>query len=355
MTYYLIYPILMVLNLLNVALHTIGTCALISLYTVSQERSQRMFLINHSICECTRHLLEIVMGIPDLISLPSDHAMRSVNSYIEIAFISGICVVYYLAMVYVTLDRLAKIVLHVRYKHYWDINKTKKLIACTWLSGLVMCVVSTITSTITTVEWDKIFHRYIYPVTDILFITFSVATLTLIIRKYNRQKRMLIKRRGKKQFNRLAVTRDKKKQYLQFKGEFLVPACLIVTFLIFITLPDLIYFIVCVIENNQSSLLKIAIWISYAVAAQIDACFYLFFLPDVRRLLVQKCCAIKSCCCWDNRPGKRNLGRMETGLGIELLQTKFSSNLEISVSFEEEVTQVEDVEETSMHLPCPSS
>ena len=343
MTNYLIYPILMVLNLLNVALHTIGTCALISLYTVSQEKSQRMLLINHSICECTRHLLEIVIGIPDLISLPPDHIMRSVNSYIEIAFISGVCVVYYLAMVYVTLDRLAKIVLHVRYKQYWNINKTKKLLACTWLSGLVMCVVSTITSTATTVEWDQIFHRYIYPITDMVFITFSVATLTLIIRKYNQQKRMLIKRRGKKHFQRVAHARyDKKKQYLQFKGEFLVPACLIVTFLVFITLPDLIYFIVCVIEENQSSLLKISIWISYAVAAQIDACFYLFFLPDVRRLLAKKLCGVRYssfCCCWDEKPQKH----METGLGIELLQTKFSSTLEVSVSFEEEVTQIEDV------------
>lgn len=278
----LVHAILMVLNFLSVALHTIGSWALLSLYLKRQEEAHRMFLINHSVCESIRHFMEFLILLIKLQTRPDNEMVFLVLYYIQIIFVSGICLMYYLAMVYITLDKLAKTILETRYERYWNGKKTKRLLVCTWLLGLVACLTSTITSILFKVQWDLIFHRYIYPTTDIIFILIAVCLATSIMRHYN------IKQRARQITMRRRV-RQSRNILQEYKRDFIIPVFLCFSFLFFIILPDTIYFIYGLVENNKhSDLLKLCISISYAVAGQVDACFYLFFLPDVRKLVLKK-------------------------------------------------------------------
>ena len=66
----IVYSLLLILNILNVVLHTVGTYALLTLYKNSDDRPQRLLLINHSFCESVRHFLDVVIIVMKLSPIP---------------------------------------------------------------------------------------------------------------------------------------------------------------------------------------------------------------------------------------------------------------------------------------------
>ena len=168
----------LVVNLLTTCMHFIASYALIKILPTSRIKPQRLYLLNLSIVETIYNLLEFVRGLNDVImaaqiegpgatgnvtnvsnvtnvppTLPTTNSiplMTTVMEYEMIVSWIGVAFVFYLAMIWIPLDRLALIYLNVRYTSVWDAQKAKRHIIASWcfglLFGIVMCVVYKVTA-----------------------------------------------------------------------------------------------------------------------------------------------------------------------------------------------------------------
>ena len=122
---------------------------------------------------------------------------------------------------------------------------------------------------------------------DISVILITIITYILIFHKYNKSRRARIS------------TINGRGEFVAFrKSVFLVPTSLILTFILFVNIPNLIYLCIVIINNNLSEVISIiSAEIPYAVSHLVDAGIYIFLLGDVRRFLLGKIYIIRCNCC----------------------------------------------------------
>ena len=273
------------LNMLNVVLHTIGTHALVSIYGRSRHKPQRLYIINLSVCEGLINLLEGIRNVPEFFSI-SSHVKPTVDAaryYVSIITFTGISFVYYLDMIILTLDRLATIILGLKYSQYWDEMKAKCLLIVTWVIGICISIAVSLAFALKGFDWETVFYKYFYPTLEFCFIIIAVLTYSLIFRKRSNSTRKLSNISG------MEVPVNKESKCKEFKKSFFfVPSLLIITFFVFMIIPDLTYLFVGIINNNPSETLSVTCWISYAVSNLADAGIYIYFLPDIREYLLIK-------------------------------------------------------------------
>ena len=211
----------------------------------------------------------------------------------------GISLVFYFDMVYITLDKLLEILLNIKYPLYWNKRRTKILLLVTWcVSGVVVVVVSLLHAYLD-FEWEVYAFKYCFPVLNFVFIVVACSSYSFIFYKFRqtRTPRKVGKREtddsllpdgriSKEKYG--AVKTDKGVFQLIRRSRFFMIFLLIVTFLMFIVVPDLTYLFVHVINNKHSKNLEIACWILYAVGNLADCYIYIFLQPPVRKLLIKK-------------------------------------------------------------------
>ena len=196
---------------------------------------------------------------------------------ILIVYSTGISIVYYLDMIYLTVDRLVKVVSGLRYSLYWNEGRAKRLILATWCLGIVLCITFSLLFSYYEYHFDDVFYKYVYPTLGISFTLVALLTYNLIFRTLKESNRKI------SSVGNLHV----KGKYREFKKHYFVPALLISTFLLFMVIPALVYIFVGIIYNKPSQTLSTVCWISYALSNLVDAVIYIFFLPDVRALLLR--------------------------------------------------------------------
>ena len=103
------------LNFISFATHAVGIYALLSLLPTSRGKTQRMYLINLATAEFCWNLLDFIRA---LALLHGDNSRWVEN--IQIVSWTGVAFMYYLAMMYIPLDRFALISFNARYKVYWS-------------------------------------------------------------------------------------------------------------------------------------------------------------------------------------------------------------------------------------------
>ena len=135
----------LVLNIVNVVIHSVGTAALLVLYRESRHKPQRQFLISLSVCEATINLLYVVISVLTVFAsrLPGGRTqllIERVGNYLHIVVFTGLSVVYFVSMVYITLDKLAKVYLGVHYSQYWNERKTRYLLIGTWSVAVIVAL-----------------------------------------------------------------------------------------------------------------------------------------------------------------------------------------------------------------------
>ena len=297
--------ILLILNLLNVFLHSIGACLLIHLYKRSRQKAQQLYLIHLSISECLMNLLESIRSITKFTHLDGNmsHIVDRFLYYTLILSFTGVSFVFYLVMVYVTIDRLMVIALNLQYTKYWNENKAKYLLLVTWLIGGVIAITVEITYVVIGFEWETIFFKYFYPTMEFLFILLAFLTYIFIICKYRKRQRTIcfhsegplasstqvVSLKKKCKSSKHSVSNTPIAKRIEFrKSIFYIPLLLITTFLIFMIIPDLTYLVVAVINNNPSQTLSTICWISYAVSNLLDAWIYIYLQHHIRNFIKRK-------------------------------------------------------------------
>lgn len=259
-------------------------------------------------------MIEVLITVPNLVQHSHDnqHLLDVIDEYLKIVSFTGLSFVYYLGMMYLTLDRLFKISLSFTYPQYWSEARTKYLVLATWLLGLVIIIGISCAWYFARFDWEHVFFMYFYPVVEFTFIIIAVLTYALIFRKYCRSTRKLsnistcgfpLEGAG----GAGGGGASNKIKFAAFRSSFFfIPSILILTYLIFMVIPDLTYLFVAIINGRHSDLLALLCWICYALSNILDAVIYIFFLDDVRSFLKKRfkhcrdCCHF--CCCFVRTP-----------------------------------------------------
>ena len=282
---YLIMDVtLLVLNIGNVALHGFGVYILTSLYNQGQRNTQNVFLINLSISEMLINFVVCLRRISDFISVSDDKPtiINRINNYMTIVLYTGMFPVYYMVMVYITLDRLLNILLSLRYCIYCTGTKAKRLLQVTWIVALLICTSVSLTHHFNGYIWQTTFFMYVYPTFDFGFITLALITYVFIFFKYSKSQR--IYSQSSRQPN---IKRESTFQTF-CKSNFFVAVLLILTFVIFMLIPNIVYLFYGIVGNNESDTLSAICDVLYEISNLADGWIYIFMQKSVKAMVWTK-------------------------------------------------------------------
>ena len=153
-----------IIHTLNVIVHSIGSYALITLYRTSRQKTQRIYLINLSICEGLYNVLEAARAIHKLITY-TNHVnpfVHKIMQYVNIISYTGMTIGCYFAMTYITVDRLLHTILNLKYPLYWNETKAKYHMIATSIFGFILCLSVSLIFSFTGFDWNSIFFKYVY-------------------------------------------------------------------------------------------------------------------------------------------------------------------------------------------------
>ena len=182
---------------------------------------------------------------------------------------TGVSLVYYCVMIYLTLDRLWDVLLNIKYHLYWQELRVKCLLTLTWVVGVGLSITISLFHRYTEYNWEEAFFKYFYPTLEFLFVVVAVITYSIIFNRYRQ--------------TRCAPTHPHRSPtptpsvFQVFRNSrFYISLLIVSTFFVFMLIPDLIYLFVGVIPNNVTELLSVSCWISYATSNLIDAYIYIY-------------------------------------------------------------------------------
>ena len=276
------------LNFISVTMHVVGMYALLSLLPTSRGKTQRMYLINLTAVEICYNVLEFIRGVAELLG----HYSPWVDN-IQIVSWTGVSFIFYLAMMYIPLDRFALISFNARYKVYWNVRKTKLHVIGTWLFGCTVSVIVCVLRATTGFDWLNVFFPWLYTTMDILVVLVAVTSYICIHRTVRKSKNKVKVARPKESSSSPTgniPTNDSRCQKRRFtsKPMLLVPVMLIATYILFQLLPNLVYFVAIRMRTNLSDITTTICNIAYGMSHFVDAIIYIFLLKDVRMFLHQK-------------------------------------------------------------------
>jgi 7 transmembrane receptor (rhodopsin family). len=265
----LLFSIPTVLHLLSVyVLH-------LAKHTNLQE-SQRFYFINLSLSE----FLICFLGIWKRIS--KIYGWSDEKTYIRF-FQAGIATfVYYFVMIALTIDRFFEIFLNIRYHLFFTPSKTKLVSGIIWFTSVCFTVMLCVTNTINPDVPNEIL-TYFYFVFGIVCVAVSLFTYSYILKKiYTNKVGKVIPRESTDE----AVSRAKhRKRMIQ---SMYLPILLMITFVIFIVIPEIIYFVYDLQKLKMSDGVSTALTTSYFLAYTLDVFMYILGSKYIRVVILRK-------------------------------------------------------------------
>ena len=263
--------------LLSLLLDFLGAYLLCKTYKWRNITTQQLLIFNICVCETIENLnwagyhLLIASGIME--------GFQYISYPISI-YLATSDVLYFLMML-MTLDRLAAVVLNVKYPQYWTVERTKIVLKIIWAEGVVAVISFVLLN---------VYHRAWYEMTNIKYVIVGssafyniVATITyaVIFWKYVRSK---LRVQGSNDPNdghqRISTVQT------FVKSRFYVSVLIILTYLLFNTIPFCVIAILFPEDwtaNNNSIQFIMVVLLHLAYLS--DPLIYIFLQPDVRKQL----------------------------------------------------------------------
>ena len=282
--------LILVINFINGILHGVGIYLLACLYQNHLYKVQQIYLINLSISEFLLNFIEAIKRCVKFtmpVNANNGNSSIVVGTYLQIIQATSFAALYYIVMIYLTLDRLFDIFLNIKYPIYWNEHKAKHLLYGTWFTANIVAIIICLVHKFNEFPWQIVCFKYFYPIIDFVFLVIAIFTYCFIYFKYTQQTtRVHPIITGS---NRIAFVKISNLAALR-RSKFHIPILLILTFLIFVIIADLTYFFVAIVGGNHSDLLLTICLLSYCLSNTADAFIYIFMQRDVRRLLWKKIC-----------------------------------------------------------------
>ena len=267
-------------------------------------RNQKLYLISLSISEITLSINHIIINTAHLIS--STHTPKSIwVVIIEIMHYDGAWIINLTTMIMLTLDRFAKVLLNVRYPRYITRKRTLFIVFLIWFVSALITAIFTALYFIYSIPYFYISYRYIYPVLDTAVVLNAIVTYSYIyvkIRRSSNYIRIPSKKMHRALPHQFTIHRKRRQR-------FFVPVIILLTFILFVYIPDVIHFTNIHTVNNQKLFTRVST-VLYSINLVSDAAVYIFFQRGTRKLLFKKCnqqkhkinqfivTCFKHCCCY---------------------------------------------------------
>lgn len=307
---------LLAMNSLNIVLHLIGFFLLMA-RRHGEGDVQRVYLINLSITEFVKNLLILITVIPDVINIPDDmeHVINEAHTYIGIVYDYGVMCSFYLTMIFVTIDRYIYISWNEAYKKHWKHREAKCLMFLIWgiavFISLVISLVYKLSGSKKGIKYflyiddtESLVIAYCRPFIDVPFLLLAIIVYYKIFCKFSQSHKRITAPRKQKQDSSIKIF---------IKSRFLITALLIVSFILFTFIPDMIFTYYAFTHHHISYQLEAICYILFAISDLSDAIIYIFIKHEVRKLLLQKLSRVPFC-----RHLAKNAFEMETSNTISV-------------------------------------
>lgn len=272
--------------ILNILSHTFGFCLLFKIYRDGKRTPQEIFLMNLGLSAIIRSILLILLhGSPSNSSLntfigtPADICVI----YAGIVMTVGVYFLYILTLLYILYDKFLQIHHHMVYPIYINENKAKTLILCTWLLLAIVCTVCMILLKRETTDLQNIILSYVYLSTDACVIIHASVIYYYIFRKYKKAKKPPVTIYG------LSQMKTQSTFVVFLKSSFVMSFFLIISFILFSTVPDVIStvyrFPKGIHNKDKKNLMTVICFISYVASDILDSWVYIFAHAPVRQIL----------------------------------------------------------------------
>ena len=284
---------LFTVQLVNIALHSIGCYLLITLYKRGQDTTQRILLINLSATELLLNVFGGVMSIQSILILKGMDILEEQHVYTSIIRDSGLMVIYFIDMYFITIDRLLEILLNINYYSYVSQEKVKYLLFATWLFGIILTIGITVTWHYLKFDYAKI-HLFVYPPLACPFVPLAIIVYSLIFYRY-RKSRVAPTQSWNNRNARVSIVRTFR------QSKFFVVVFIILSFLLFVIFPGTIYSVSTFIKHKTKYRNQVIIYIIYHLSHTVDFVTYVFLERAVRMLMWKIIGSKCFLCCKDNQ------------------------------------------------------
>lgn len=229
-------------------------------------KSNWLHLVNLSISEM------VFVGLGLLAQLLFHNGSMKFAVYAETIQYSTCCLQYFLAMIYMTIDRFLEVRLNIIYPVFWKYKYTKLLLLCTWtVCGILSLVVFFIElPSRRRIRW--IIFVIFYPIIESVFWFLSSSVYVYIFLKLKQNSCHIYKKQT-------GIMKRRKKRH------FYVPALIVLSFVLFILIPDTIITVHMLRNTRLPGPLQTYVYCSYMIGFSCDAIVYIFFSPLVRTKL----------------------------------------------------------------------
>lgn len=255
-------------------LHVVGFYFLYSVRHYRKNNNQYLYLLALSFSEILVSAHMFIKRV--VISITNDIIM------------SGIYTWFIVLMVLLTVDRFFEVYLNITYPLHWNSRKTKSAIGIS-MSCLFLVPISLIlTIPSTDNKQQYVIFVYIYPIENYVFTGIGVIVYGYIFKERQKAVRTLNKIAASVRRARACTGSSHTKMLpKKTKGNFYIPALLMITFFLFWVIPDIV--ITYYLGKNKKSILDLfrIVDVLYCLALTSDAFIYTLCSSYVRRKIMK--------------------------------------------------------------------
>ena len=175
-------------------------------------------------------------------------------------------------MLFMTLDRLMAVVLNLKYRLYWRVSRTKKVLAAIWIFGLLLSVCFGFLPK-DTPQSILMIHIYLQFAFSVVFVITALLTYATIFWKYKISRRNLLEADS-------SIGNDLPQHS---RMHFYIPLLIVFTYMILNATPYIM-----IIFINKAVAIDIDTILFY-LGYMSDALIYIFLQPEVRQKLFMCC------------------------------------------------------------------
>lgn len=304
---------LFVLITINICVLGLGSFSLIHVYKNGRQTVELLLIINLSVIELSMKIFEFIRHVLAFVRQYTRYdsvVTREIQYHIKILLFTGFTPIYYISMTYITINKLLDIALNIRYALYVHEERAKRLVQITWFICPIMAATCSLAHACVGYRFENVFYTYIYPTFDFGFVLVALVTYSFIFHRFKKTRlkpppsstrkvggtttatRKVGADETPPPTNIRLATRFVRQSIITINvfqnSRFYVSVFLILSFLTFLVIPDIVYLVYGIILNHDSSTLKSAIQIFYEISFLVDGYIYIFMQPNVRDFVRRK-------------------------------------------------------------------
>jgi len=269
-----------IIDVISLATHSFGLFLLLYKVRASQNFSenQRYLLIQLSLGELI-YLLLFSMS-DGLTAIVNNGGADNITLTTMLGIVNTILnlpcfLVLIIAMLAITIDRFLSVYLNIRYPPVCTLKSVKIILGVCRVLILLLAILILVFYQQTS-YFDMIAKEYVWPLSDGLFLIVAFVTYTYFLKKIKENRNKV------KQITSSVTTKKSLRSRTLLKS-FFVPSILIGTFILFIVIPDQVFFWYNLLEVSMHIDVEISITMLFKLCYLSDAVVYIFLQKEIFR------------------------------------------------------------------------